>query len=238
MATRPGRTPIPNNGRIARARPPLRDEVSLSKAAMEYDLQDLADRATVQQVVQRITQIFNDGGGVPLAVIYALSMPGEFSVSGSPGTNGGTFVVNWQPEDANKALLGPDLGSPDIPAFRLLVNNDLPKRSRIHIEPTTFGASVNIDASLSSQFALVATSDFTLNAPTNALDGQKITIRITQDGTGGRLITYDPLYRFSTYLTSAFCTLSTAPGASDYLGIEYNDDAGTFDIVAFVPGVA
>lgn len=232
-----GRTPIPNNGRIARARPPGRNEVGLKEVGIEYDLQDLADRQTQTMLVQKVTQIIGGGGGTPLTVIYSLAMPGEYAVVGSPGTNGGAFVVTWQPVAKNLGLWGPVSGVDADPTFRAQVNEDLPARSRIHIEPTTFGGSVNIDASVSSQFSLVATSNFTLNAPTGMLDGQKITVRITQDGTGGRIMTLDAAYRYSTYLTNTFVVLSAAPNATDYLGVEYNADAGAFDIIAFVPGV-
>lgn len=232
---RVGRNPIAPTGRIARTRPSGRDQVSLPALALEWDLTDKTDRDTVLNIVRQV--ITGDGGGgEPASHIIALLMPFEFSVTGSPVTNNGVLQVDWGDQAANEILAGPTFGSPDTPGFRAMVNNDLPYRSRIHIEDTAMGATVTPDAGISSQFALVADQNFTLNPPSNPLDGQKVTIRITQDGTGGRLMTYHADYRFSTYLTPAFCTLTTTPGATDYLGIERNDDADCWDIIAFVPG--
>lgn len=233
MAKGIGRTPLPDSNRIARARPPGRDEVSLSKVAIEYDLQDLASKRTVETLISRV---MNPSVPPPFMVIYSLAMPGEYSVAGSPGTNGGAFIVNWQDVTANYGLRGPASGAVHVPTFRKDINDDLPYRSKIKIVSSTFGATVTPDASLASQFSVVATSNFILAAPVNAIDGQKLTLRITQDATGSRLMTYDAAYRFSTYLDAAFCTLTTTPGATDYLGVEANFDTGTFDVIAFVPG--
>ena len=226
---------VEDGGRIARTRPPGREQTGLAKQALEYDLQDLADKKTVAQLV-RIVQD-TDPGGPPPSVTYALLMPFEFSVVGSPGVNGGTFNVSWGTQAKNKILVGPISGANAIPTFRLQENPDLPYRSQISIEPTTMGATVTPDASLASQFSMVADQDFTLNPPANALDGQKVTIRITQDGTGGRVMTYHADYRFSLYLTPVFCALTGTAGATDYLGCEFNADANKWDIIAFVPGV-
>lgn len=230
-----GRKPVTVKGRIARTRPPGREQTGLAKQALEYDLQDLADKSTQVQLVRIMNQ---SSPGVPGSVSYALVMPLEYIVTGSPGVNGGTFSVDWADELANLGLWGPVSGPADTPGFRLQQNPDLPGRSQIKIDSTPFGATVTPDAATASQFKLVATSNFILAAPINMLDGQKMTIRITQDGTGGRVMTLAAAYRYSTYLTSAFVVLSSLPGATDYLGIEYNADAGKFDIVAFVPGVS
>lgn len=56
----------------------------------------------------------------------ALSMPGEFSVAGSPITSTGTFAVTWQTQSANTVLAGPTSGAAATPAFRALVSADIP----------------------------------------------------------------------------------------------------------------
>jgi hypothetical protein len=64
--------------------------------------------------------------------------------------------------------------------------------------------------------------------------GQKILFRITQDGTGGRTLSYDTLYRFSTDLPSP--TLSTGIGKIDYLGFIYHSDDNRWDFIGKVFG--
>lgn len=63
-------------------------------------------------------------GGTVTSV--ALTMPGEFSVSGSPVTTAGTLAVTKANESANTVWAGPTTGAAAQPTFRLVVNADLP----------------------------------------------------------------------------------------------------------------
>ena len=75
----------------------------------------------------------------------------------------------------------------------------------------------------------------TLGLPSGTIhDGQKIVFRITQDGTGGRTLGYNAIYRFSTDLPSP--TLSTGINKVDYLGFIYNAAANKWDFVGKVFG--
>jgi hypothetical protein len=56
----------------------------------------------------------------------ALSLPSEFSVSGSPVTTSGTLTGAWQNQTANQVLAGPTTGSATAPSFRALVADDVP----------------------------------------------------------------------------------------------------------------
>ena len=62
-----------------------------------------------------------------------------------------------------------------------------------------------------------ATSNFTLNAPTGMIAGQNISLIITQDGTGSRVMTPNAVYKFA----GGVKTLSITPGAIDSLCIFY-----------------
>jgi hypothetical protein len=213
----------------------MRDETSLSGQALEYDLQQILMEDDVKRIA---TTVIEDGGGGGTGITDVnLTMPLEYDVVKTITGAVIDFVVSWLAQNANKILAGPVSGADAVPGFRYQENPDLPARSRISITPTTFGGTVTPDASLGSQFSLIAISNFTLNPPTGMLDGQKITIRITQDGTGGRTIAFHADYRFSIYLTPGFVALTATAGATDYLGIEYNADAGKWDIIAWVPGV-
>lgn len=55
----------------------------------------------------------------------ALSMPAEFSVSGSPITTSGTFTVSKANQSANTHFAGPTSGGAAAPAFRALVEADI-----------------------------------------------------------------------------------------------------------------
>lgn len=55
-----------------------------------------------------------------------LTVPGEFSVTGSPVTSFGTLVVAWETQTANFVLAGPTSGPAAAPTFRALVAGDLP----------------------------------------------------------------------------------------------------------------
>jgi hypothetical protein len=63
------------------------------------------------------------GGGVSSV---GLSMPGEFSVSGSPVTSSGTLAVSKANQSANEVYAGPTSGGAGAPAFRSLDSADLP----------------------------------------------------------------------------------------------------------------
>jgi hypothetical protein len=66
------------------------------------------------------------GGGSGTVTSVALSMPAEFTVSGSPVTTSGTLAVTKANESANQVYAGPTTGSPAAPAFRALVAGDIP----------------------------------------------------------------------------------------------------------------
>ena len=69
-----------------------------------------------------------------------LTMPSDFSVSGSPITSAGTFGVSWASATANHVFAGPD-GTSGTPAFRALVNDDLPVSG---VTANTYGSSTLI----------------------------------------------------------------------------------------------
>jgi hypothetical protein len=58
-----------------------------------------------------------------------LSLPAEFTVSGSPVTGAGTLTGVWANESANVVLAGPSSGGAATPGFRALVAADLPSGS-------------------------------------------------------------------------------------------------------------
>ena len=78
----------------------------------------------------------------------------------------------------------------------------------------TYGATITPDMSTFLNAAFTATGNFTLANPTNAKVGQSGYIRIQQDGTGSRTITFGTAYDFPTGMSKA---LSTAASSVDVL---------------------
>lgn len=66
-----------------------------------------------------------------------LSLPAEFTVSGSPVTTSGTLTGTWAAVSANTALAGPTSGAAAPPTFRALVADDLPNTA---VTPGTYTA--------------------------------------------------------------------------------------------------
>src|SRR5581483_4968852 len=62
---------------------------------------------------------------VPISSV-GLTMPAEFSVAGSPLLANGTLAVTKVNENANQVWAGPTTGVPAAPAFRALVDADIP----------------------------------------------------------------------------------------------------------------
>lgn len=95
-----------------------------------------------------------------------------------------------------------------------------------------FGATINTDASLANFFRITMTGNATLAAPTNLLNGQRVSWQVTQDATGNRVLTLASIFN----LGPTTITWSTAPNKVDYLGAIYRQAANKLDVVAFLPG--
>lgn len=85
--------------------------------------------------------------------------------------------------------------------------------------------TVAVNASTGNVFKLTLTaSGWTIANPTNPLDGQLIRLRIKQDGTGNRTISWGSGYNWGTTNGSANSApvLSTSANVTDVLGFEYD----------------
>jgi hypothetical protein len=95
----------------------------------------------------------------------------------------------------------------------------------------TPGATVTIDASTGDYFTLVPAQAFTLASPTNPTHGQRIMVRIKQDGTGSRILTLGAAFRLGVDIPTV--VLSTGANKVDYLGAVYDSTDTKWDVVAF-----
>jgi hypothetical protein len=102
----------------------------------------------------------------------------------------------------------------------------------------TDGPNISLDASLGNHFRVTLGGNRTLNAPTNAVDGQKITIEVIQDNTGSRTLTLatgsSGAFIFGTDITNI--TLSTAANKRDIIGCIYSSSLDRWMVVSFVKG--
>lgn len=103
----------------------------------------------------------------------------------------------------------------------------------------TDGATITIDASLSEDYQVTLGGNRTLAAPTNPpANGiaQTIRLKVKQDGTGSRTLTWNAAFIFSTDVPQP--TLSTAAGAVDMIGMRYDPAIGKWRVLAVTKGFA
>ena len=100
-----------------------------------------------------------------------------------------------------------------------------------------------IDTAVNNSFQVVLGGNRTMDKPSNARDGEKITFRIEQDGTAGRTLVFDSGangYRFAAVASpqgvklADFNTLLAATPANSYvrIGFEFHEADGFWDCVA------
>lgn len=96
-----------------------------------------------------------------------------------------------------------------------------------------YSASVALDFATSNNFAITLTGNLTLANPTNVAAGQSGVVRLVQDGTGGRTVSFGANWKFEGGTAP---TLSVASNAIDLL-VYYTDTASTISAV-LIKGMA
>jgi hypothetical protein len=86
-----------------------------------------------------------------------------------------------------------------------------------------WASTVTIGAALGGHFRVTLAGATTFDASTPA-DGQKITLELIQDATGGRTATWSSAFQFGVAGTPA---LSSAPGKRDLIGFVYSAAANS-----------
>ena len=99
----------------------------------------------------------------------------------------------------------------------------------------TTGATMTVTATLGNTFDIPLTVPTTTLVFAGAFDGQMIRLRIKQDATGGRLISWPGNVKFGTDIPSS-STLSTGANVTDYVGLMYKAATSTYDVVSWVRG--
>ena len=149
------------------------------------------------------------GGGSVSSV--GLTMPSDFTVSGSPVTTTGTFGVTYATQGQRKFFAGPTSGADAAPTFRLMAATDLPSTA---VTAGSYGSNYQVGSfTVDAQGRLTAAANVSISF--NAISP----ITSTGDlivGNGTNSATRLPIGSSGTILTSNGTTAywTAAPSAS------------------------
>jgi hypothetical protein len=125
---------------------------------------------------------------------YAVA-PGDqlvigIATTGLTTTGGGSPGITVNAALVNDALIASTAGLLDT-------ENTYTKAQTVAPSALVYGANIPVDASLSNVFTVTLTgATGELDNPTNLTDGQTVVIRVTQDVTGGRALTFGTNWDF------------------------------------------
>lgn len=157
------------------------------------------------------TPVAAAGGGSGTVTSVALQMSSEFNVTGSPVTTGGTLMASWAFQSANFLFGGPGTGPAGTPAFRALVNADIPQsmggktmssstfqNANISSQILTFGSSIkwNMNSGSIGLLGMDSTVFGTMDTPSNVRNTGSAILRITQLGTGLPNLAWNNFWKF------------------------------------------
>ena len=157
-----------------------------------------------------------DGDGTVTSV--ALSLPGIFSVSGSPITTAGTLTATLVNQNANLIFAGPSTGSPAAPTFRSLVGADIPNISSglTGILPVANGGTNK--SSWTQGSVVYAGTGGTALAENNAVFNWDLTNLSLQVGHAAPITNYDIYLKKSRNSEVDIVTENTSGGTSAFAG--------------------
>jgi hypothetical protein len=176
----------------------------------------VAGSTVLTAVLDTTNTAFNRAIDIP--GVYPIS-PGDEIVVGIATntlttTGGGNPGITVNATFVNDALLTSTTGLLDT-------QNTYTKAQTVAPSALSYGANIALDASLSNVFTVtLAGVTAQLDNPTNLTDGQTIVIRVTQDGVGGRALTFDTNWDFGAdgapdLTTEGIGALSLITGVSD-----------------------
>jgi hypothetical protein len=158
-------------------------------------------------------------GGSGTVTSVALTVPGIFTVSGSPITTSGTLAVSLATQTANTVWAGPSSGSAAAPTFRALVALDIPSLAGSAIGSgvvgvTYGGTGANLSATGgANQFVRQSSSG--ANLTVSAIASADITTALTTPGAIGGTTAAAGTFTALT-ATGLLLTVASASGAAGF----------------------
>ena len=110
--------------------------VNSGASALEYKSLVAGANVTITPGAGTLTIASSNPGGTVTSV--GLSLPSDFSVTGSPVTGSGTLTAAWASQSANLVFASPN-GSSGVPTFRAIVAADVPT-----LNQNTTGTAANV----------------------------------------------------------------------------------------------
>lgn len=169
------------------------------------------------------------------AKVPASQLPGVFGGSGISHSTG--FVPDPGATAGTTKFLRED-GHWAAPAAPTIIYADLPTGigpGKPRVQVVAYAASVTLDCAAADVFRIALTGNITIDFA-NGVDGQKVEVRITQDGTGSRAVTWSGNVGYGTDLSSASATPTTTPNKQDKFGFEYDAGASKYHLIALARG--
>jgi hypothetical protein len=119
----------------------------------------------------------------------------------------------WEDEDGNVLQLT-SAGVANVTKQ----NNDWTAGQAVTPVQVTDAATLAVDAALSDNFYVTLGGNRTLDPPSNPKEGQVLSIRFIQDGTGSRTLTLNASFKKGASVST---TLSTTAAAEDLMVMQY-----------------
>lgn len=101
------------------------------------------------------------------------------------------------------------------------------------VESLSFDTTMMLDCSVAKMFDVTLTGD-TVISFSNGVDGTDVVVRLRQDATGTRLVTFGAMVRFGTDITGF--TASTSASKLDYITLRYVGSSAKYDFVSSSKG--
>lgn len=122
-----------------------------------------------------------------------------------------------------RVLTAPDA---DVTIAGLEKAQEFTKTQNFNATTLVDGASISWDASANQVTSVTLGGNRTLAAPTNLVDGAVYLLMVIQDGTGGRTLSYNAVFKFTGGTAP---TLTTTAAAKDIL-VFYSDGTNLYEI--------
>ncbi len=169
------------------------------------------------------------GGGAGTVTSVALSMPADFTITGSPVTTSGTLTAVYASQSANLVFASPN-GASGTPAFRSLVAADVPQLTATQMPAFSGDATSTAGTSaltLAASGVTAGTYGSGSLVPVLTVDAKgRVTALTTAAASSGFANPMTTQYDIIVGGTSGAATRFGAPTAAGTYGLQFNPSTG------------